>query len=221
MSLQELKLLAVYLMVVDHLGVYLFPDNIFLRSIGRLSFPIFAWFFVEGYRHTRNWKRYFMRLLSVAVVAQSIIFVGGGIHLNILFLFAYTLLLLKVLEEVPEFLRPSLIVAGILVPQLLQFDYGSYGVALILIFSYLQDLQKRGEYLLWLCCWLFVNLASAFIVAPIQPLAALALVPIRLVQSESLKARPSKLNRLFFYAFYPAHLAVLVGIKLFLRGHYA
>ncbi len=145
----QLKFLAAYLMVVDHAGVYLFPDNFLLRCMGRLSFPIFAWLFVQGYRYTSNWKRYLLRLLVVAAIAQPVIFLGGGTHLNILFLFAYSLLLLKGLQEVPEVLRSPLLVSGILAAQVLQIDYGSYGVALILVLSYLHHLEQLGDYPLW------------------------------------------------------------------------
>jgi hypothetical protein len=39
-----LKLIAIFVMVVDHLGVYFFPDITTLRIIGRYAMPIFGFF---------------------------------------------------------------------------------------------------------------------------------------------------------------------------------
>jgi hypothetical protein len=42
-----LKLLALALMTLDHVGAYLFPDAQWMRAIGRASFPL--WLFLAGY----------------------------------------------------------------------------------------------------------------------------------------------------------------------------
>ena len=44
----QLKILAAFLMLVDHIGVMLYPDIQLLRIIGRLSFPIFSFLIAEG-----------------------------------------------------------------------------------------------------------------------------------------------------------------------------
>ena len=51
-----LKLVAIVLMVVDHVGYQLMGDNIIRRSLGRLSFPIFAWCIVVGSEYTHDIK---------------------------------------------------------------------------------------------------------------------------------------------------------------------
>ena len=66
-----LKAIAILLMVVDHTGVYFFPDNYLYRFIGRFSFPIF--FFLIGYTYqglrgdspadsSHKWAHYYFRL---------------------------------------------------------------------------------------------------------------------------------------------------------------
>ena len=50
----NLKLIAVFLMIIDHIGAVLFPNIILLRCIGRLSFPIFAFCIAEGYFYTKS-----------------------------------------------------------------------------------------------------------------------------------------------------------------------
>jgi surface polysaccharide O-acyltransferase-like enzyme len=46
-SLDLIKTLAIFLMLIDHLGFYLWQDNLWLRAIGRACVPI--WFFLIGY----------------------------------------------------------------------------------------------------------------------------------------------------------------------------
>ena len=58
----HLKLLAAATMVIDHVGVVFYPDNDWLRIVGRISFPLFVWLLVQGETHTRNVWQYGLRL---------------------------------------------------------------------------------------------------------------------------------------------------------------
>ena len=60
----QLKLIALILMVIDHIGEFFAPlgTPVLLRWLGRLSAPIFCLMIAEGYRHTRSVKRYFLRI---------------------------------------------------------------------------------------------------------------------------------------------------------------
>lgn len=51
-SYDVLKTLGVFLMIVDHVGLYLYPDNEMLRVIGRLAAPIFL--FLIGFARNRD-----------------------------------------------------------------------------------------------------------------------------------------------------------------------
>ena len=44
----QLKLLALVTMTVDHVGVQLFPRVLWLRMVGRLALPIYAYMIAEG-----------------------------------------------------------------------------------------------------------------------------------------------------------------------------
>ena len=52
----QLKLIALITMTIDHVGMMLLPQLRILRAIGRIAFPIFAYMIAEGCRHTRNRK---------------------------------------------------------------------------------------------------------------------------------------------------------------------
>lgn len=72
----QLKIIAMTAMTIDHLTSVLFPDYptdwriLLLHIIGRLAAPIFWFFIAEGYHHTHDWKRYAGRLLLFAVIGH-------------------------------------------------------------------------------------------------------------------------------------------------------
>ena len=71
MSAFALKVIALIAMLADHTAA-VFPDHFSLgfRAIGRLTFPIFVYLIAEGFRHTRNPKKYLLRLLIFALISQ-------------------------------------------------------------------------------------------------------------------------------------------------------
>ena len=44
----QLKILAMVCMTIDHIGAMLFPQAVWLRVIGRLAFPLFSYCIAEG-----------------------------------------------------------------------------------------------------------------------------------------------------------------------------
>lgn len=72
-----LKLLAALFMLIDHIGyffsAYLSETTyLVMRSIGRLAFPIFAFYLAIGFRRTKNIARYFLRLLVFAIGTEYV-----------------------------------------------------------------------------------------------------------------------------------------------------
>ncbi|WJH35603.1 conjugal transfer protein TraX [Paenibacillus sp. CC-CFT747] len=65
-----MQIVAMLTMLIDHIGFLYFPESPGWRVIGRLAFPIYAYFIVRGYRHTSSVKAYMTRLLLLAAVSQ-------------------------------------------------------------------------------------------------------------------------------------------------------
>ncbi len=79
LSASTIKILAAVCMLIDHLGASLgtpgmeFFDaetTMIMRIIGRISFPVYAYFIANGYIYTRNKRNYFVNLTAFAFVSQ-------------------------------------------------------------------------------------------------------------------------------------------------------
>ena len=76
LNANQLKVVAIAAMTLDHFTDVLFPGYptewyfLAIHLLGRLTAPI-MWFFVaEGYHYTRDWKKYFGRLLGFALLSH-------------------------------------------------------------------------------------------------------------------------------------------------------
>ena len=65
-----LKLIAMASMVFDHVGDSFFPGQVWMRAIGRMALPIFAFCVAEGYGHTHDKRRYLLRMGLFACVSE-------------------------------------------------------------------------------------------------------------------------------------------------------
>ena len=74
MSSYTLKMIAVTAMLIDHIGWAFVPTGTLLgqimHTIGRLTAPIMCYFIAEGYYHTRNVKKYALRLFVFALISH-------------------------------------------------------------------------------------------------------------------------------------------------------
>ena len=151
MTVFILKLIACFTMLIDHTGAIFFPRDLFLRVIGRLSFPIFAFLIAGGAVHTSNKLKYLGRLFLLALISElpfQLAFFGSLSFpptRNIFFtLFLGLLGVVIFIWLKDEWHLPGMIL-GIFVmiacgvtAVILQTDYGYMGVLMItlLYFSY-------------------------------------------------------------------------------------
>jgi len=210
-------------MLVDHIGVIFFPEQITWRLIGRLAFPLFAWAIANGSLHTRSAYRYLGRLFFFGIIIQipyTLYF--NSWYLNIFFTLCLGLLVIVVFSRLEDksfgyFTVFLLACLG----ETLNVDYGLYGVLTIFFFYlYFDDVPRLllAQGVLNLGRILLPLLATAFgeytlsEMDFIQPAAFLALGFIFMYNGT--KGRNYKY---FFYIFYPAHLVILYGFKLILE----
>ncbi|HZK27648.1 MAG TPA: TraX family protein [Thermoclostridium sp.] len=226
----QLKIIACVLMTIDHIGAILFPTMLIFRLVGRLAFPIFAFFISEGFFHTRSRKKYLLRLGICAIVFQipdwfsrfySIIFdmPGFGVRypfniFSTLFLGLCAIILFDLLKTKGALLQafiPTLIIA--VLAEVIGADYGAYGVFYILLFyltrgnvynMIMGGVILHGGYGLYELAISFINTGAATFVHSIQIYSLCSLPIVALYNNE--RGRKAKS---FFYIFYPVHLIVL------------
>ncbi len=122
----QLKIIACILMAIDHIGAIIYTDNDLYRVIGRLSFPIFAFLLTEGYMHTKNLKKYFLRLFIFAIIPQIPYSLAFGMDiLNIFFTLFFGMLAILIDDKIVNPYKKWIIIIGIiLLSEILHRDYG-------------------------------------------------------------------------------------------------
>lgn len=230
----DLKLLAMVMMLCDHMWVAIVPGNNWMTCIGRLAFPIFAYQIAEGWTHTTDRTKYRRRVLMWALISElpfNLLAAGGFIypfHQNVMFTFWISMLLMGILDRgegkggLSYGLRAAAVmVLGYFLGFVLFVDYYGYGVVMVLVF-YLAQKVPYG----WLVQLLGIGYINLFMMKglvypislfglewnfPQQGFALLAL-PLIWMYNGSPGTR-NKAARRLGYAFYPVHMLILALLR--------
>lgn len=222
-----IKIIAALTMLIDHAGLILFPGQYWMRIVGRIAFPLFAYCIAEGYRYTRHRLRYFLQIFLLGVGCQIVYYIAErDWYLGILLTFSLSIVLMELARRCKAafqsedkkaawlwgvaFFAAVLAVWGF--TTVVTVDYGFVGV-LLPVLAYLPE---------------EVGLRKGLFIAGILALAVDQYLPAGYVgQFFGLLAvpflcayngKPGKHRmKWFFYIFYPVHLALLYGIAA-LRG---
>lgn len=85
----ELKIIAAFAMLIDHIGLIFFPTEQAFRIVGRLAFPIFAFMIAEGCEYTKHKLRYFLTVAVLAAVCQCFYYLfENSLYVYTCYLFA-------------------------------------------------------------------------------------------------------------------------------------
>lgn len=233
-SIDFLKTLAMLSMLLDHIGVMLirngklygYSPEYYQMAIetaegrwwlrlselciyaGRLAFPLFCFILVEGFIHTRDLKRYIVRMLIFALVSElpfDLAFYNANYDFsgqNV----GFTMLIgLLVMYGMRRFRRRTelkwlCVLAGMFAAEQLRVDYGALGVLLIVL---LYNFRKEK----------LLQLGSGAVLASVLSYtkfltAALAFVPVYFYNGERGWLR----WKYFPYIFYPLHLSIMYAM---------
>ena len=221
----DLKLIALIMMTIDHFAVLFHPFGYpFLRSMGRLSFPIFAFLLVEGYIHTKNFKKYISRIFLLALISEIIddyvfskqiinfsinnIFFTLGFGLIVLYLIdKSTLIIEKYVKEKIDFYIIKYLVISLIVLTfsffsfILNISYDIYGILLISLLYIFKDKK--------LILYLSIILITILYPYPLQIFSLFAFLLIYFYNGKL-----GRKSKYFFYLYYPSHLIVLYLLSL-------
>lgn len=221
MTNNQLKIIAMISMVIDHIGVYFFPSVTWLRIIGRISFPIYAYLIAEGCRHTKNRTKYLGIIGVMGILFQIVFFVFmKSLYQGILVTFSLSIIIIFSIEALIKgkgtkdrilaiFGLGFALFVGFVCPRLFAdqgfvIDYNIWGISLPVIMYFTPSKKLRVVFLV-----LFITL-MALMARPIQWWALMSVPFIALYNGERGRAK----MKYFFYIFYPLHLVLLFLIKI-------
>lgn len=217
------KMLALVTMLIDHVGAVIVQRMLGmpelaakqelyayvympLRYIGRLAFPLYCFFLVEGFLHTSDVRRYAGRIFLFALISEipfNLAITGDWINIeyqNVFWELGFAVLALSCLREVERrggtyavqvLARLLILLVFGFGAQFLNFDYGMNGIISIAVLYVFR--QNKAVQLL--------AGAVSFFWEPVAPLSFLALAFYNGKRGRKIKY--------FFYVFYPAHLVLL------------
>lgn len=214
MTSAVLKYIAVIAMLIDHVGAFILEDMyginstiyILSRSIGRIAFPIFAFLLVEGFKKTKNRKKYFINLLIFALLSEIPFDLANKGSLmdfnqqNIFFTLLTNLTMLCVIEgmkidktDLKAIAEILIVLLFSLVSMLFKFDYSFF--APLVVYSYYK---------------FYGNKKMRFLASELSLyFEAFSLVHVSNILIYYYNGKRGRQNKYFFYFFYPLHLLII------------
>ena len=218
----QLKIIALIAMTLDHAGKLLWPGCVWMQVVGRLAFPIFAYMVAEGCTYTKNRKKYLGMMAGLAFVCQLVYLVAmGSLYQSVLVSFTLSIVLIYIVDwakgtgKVWLALVLAVVSYGtawflsVELPVVLwrtdyNIDYGFAGIMLVVGIYYAKGRVAK----LAMATVMLAALGITF--EGIQWYGLLALPLLALYGGERGKYKLKYL----FYIYYPAHLAVVYLIGL-------
>lgn len=228
----SLKIIAIIAMTMNHTAnifydVLPFPALCVLYGAGGFTFPIMAFLLVVGYLHTSNVKKYALRLGLFALVAQ----VPYGLFLSPMGNVLITLLISLGILYADDHVKNRVvfwILFTVAIIGSLTCDWGFIGVIMVYLFKVLRG--QRGAVMapvgIAIAALGIPTLGSLitevitvndwyYLPQALYPFIGCTFTIPLLSNYQGARGKPLKW---FFYAYYPAHIAVLGMTYLFIFG---
>lgn len=204
-----LKIIAAVSMLIDHIGDLFFPGVFWMRAVGRIAMPVFAFCVAEGCRYTKHRGKYLLRLFLFALISElpfdlaifGKIYIG---HQNILFTFflAAAGIFLFEWDEQRPFRGVLWLAMMALMPFMILSDYTIFAVGTVYIFYFLKDRA-----------FVLRQTAGVLFAAVTRTMGYYAFTGISLIPLLMYNGEKGKGMKYFFYIFYPGHLLLLYLIR--------
>ena len=244
-----LQLIAIIAMTIDHLTWLLFPGYptdalpIILHIIGRLAFPIFAFFIAEGYHYTRNKNKYMLRILIFSIISHVPYMFASNVYLNygpmcfipfatgegitrflnqasVLFAYFIGLVMLRVndSEKLKQW-QKIIIVLGLC---FFSFPCDWSCIGSLVVLSIGSNRGKPLRQIIWSMFWVSIYALVYFFaldkIYGILQFGVIISIPVLALYNgqKSKNVTMNKVMKYFFYIYYPLHLLVIGIIGLFL-----
>lgn len=148
----QLQWIAILCMIIDHVAWRFVstetPLGLGMHFLGRITFPIMAYFVAQGYHYSRNVPRYIGRLFALAAISIVPFFLMAspimGIIQNTVFTLALGLTALYFGDKIKNIFLRNLVVFLLMVVSIF-FDAGVSGVLMI----YFMGRTKNKNTAIW------------------------------------------------------------------------
>lgn len=229
LSGSALKIIALLSMVTDHCAYYLLehgtPLYELMRCVGRIAFPVFAFLIAEGFAHTNNRTRYFLTLLSFAIISEVPWYLlngNDGTH-NVMFTLAIGVVAIAAFDRLRE--HQILSIGGVMVFSFLAWKFGSdydwRGVLMIVIFYMLQrrTIEPWIEHnQINLPCQTLLQIAFTLPLMIHYGIVGTIMASCAIFLYDGTRGFISgKVAKYSFYAIYPAHLLLIAGLIMIMN----
>ena len=221
----QLKIIAMISMLIDHVGLMFFPRVKILRFIGRLAFPIYAYMIAEGCRYTKNRKKYLGIIAVMAIIFQIVYFVFmQSIYQGILVNFSFSIATIfaiesffknkKALNKIFMVVFISTVLFIYLCLPIIFEEYGFYidydiwGLLLPILVYFAPNKWCRAIFTATLL------IIMTIVSGKNMQWWSLLTIPLFILYNEE---RGSKKLKYVFYIFYPLHLVIIYGIMFLLQ----
>jgi len=242
----QLKWIAIIGMIMNH-AVFAFwevlPTGLaaVLYAAGGLTFPILAYFVVEGYKHTSSVKKYMLRLFIFGLIAMPFhILVLRQIGLNIMFTILLSVIILILHDKMK--IRPLFWIVFVLLligSAVVTMDWAIIGPIIVLLY-YRMKSENARRIVPPIVAGASVLLLTLFGMLGVSQLdAADALVKFGSMMSDmnywlvsltfifgcvgaalllkNYNGERGKRMKWTFYAIYPIHFAILAAVGIVIR----
>ncbi len=231
-----LKIIALVTMIIDHTGHVFFPDNLWFRYIGRIAFPIYVFLVAEGCVHTKDIKKYLLRLGAFALISEipfDLAFIGKINFIsntNVFYTFFLGVASVVIYEKYikvknSRFFDMMLAFGMGGIAMLLGTDYSFVGVAFMFI---IYRAKNRKEKLMDLFLVVLVLYGIPAAVSAANALRGFdpsglnylwffvfGCISVGIVCTyKGARGYNSKFMQWFFYAAYPLHILILALLKI-------
>jgi len=193
------------------------------RGIGRIAFPIFAYLIAQGCVHTKDIRKYLLRLGLLAIISEpffDMAFWGGNINFlantNIfytLFLGAAAIASYEKSKKIfanrySDILSLIVVIPAMLIAWWLSTDYAHIGVGLIFFIYILQPESCMGR-----CIAVIAGVFALYFSNLNLLIYSLVAVGLIVLHNGKLGTNNAAI-KWGFYFFYPAHIAVLIVARI-------
>ena len=224
-----LKYIAIVAMLIDHIAWAFVPTEsvlgLIMHFIGRLTGPTMAYMLYEGYLHTRNVKKYAIRLGIFALISWiPFSLFETGYWFNPAFGVIYTLFLaLLVLcmwdrTNLPKAVKVILVIVACILSV-----FGDWPIFDILwplfLFIYRDNYKKKWAsfFIIIASEVILISFISGFKHSIFQ-LGAFMVPLILMFFYNGESGSKNAFHKWFFYVFYPLHLLILWALKAYVLG---